>query len=122
MKLSAVHRPPWLRWQRIEFSPWLMTYIFLTGIPLFGPVLLALYRNRDENPGTRYVELTRLIDKQPSALSCAYAALITLFLIWFAYYSGNKKVTETDKFVVFLMLCGAAVGCVVVGIRYFGGI
>jgi hypothetical protein len=121
MKLSEVNRPLWLRWQPVGFSPWLNVYVILTAIPWFGTMLVAVYRTRDQSSGIRHVELDRMIHQPHSGFFWTYAILTTLFLIWFTYFSGNKRVTESDKFAVFLMLCGASLGWIMMLIRYFSG-
>lgn len=52
----------------------------------------------------------RLLTQPPSHDYLAAAIAATILLIWFTYFSGSRHVKDHDRFAVFLMLCGAAVG------------
>jgi hypothetical protein len=53
----------------------------------------------------------------PSFLEIVFWLLLSATLIWFTYFSRSPRVKDSDKFVVFVMFCGAAVGYVVLFVR-----
>jgi hypothetical protein len=56
---------------------------------------------------------------RPNTVEVALFLPLTAGLIWFTYFSRSRVVKDHDKFAVFLMLCGAAVGWVLMLVRFF---
>ncbi len=109
-----MQRPPWLHWQKLRLSLWLTVALLLVGLPslivLFVmPLVQALPRLQEGSPD----EALRLAHEMVSAASPAwlnvYALLTQAGLVWFTYFSGSRRVKDGDKFVVFLVMCIAAV-------------
>jgi hypothetical protein len=63
-----------------------------------------------------------LYSQKRAPLMIAYGLLSELLLIWFTYFSGNYRVRDHDKFSVFLMLCGSAVGLALLALNALTGI
>lgn len=62
--------------------------------------------------------LQRRAASEPSITDFAITALTAIALGWFTYFSKSKQVTDADKFAVFLMFCGAAIGLVTFIVRH----
>jgi len=112
--------PSWLRRQSIRFSPWLLLYFLLVGVlPFFSAVLLE-WRRRGGTLAQAYFAWVANY-QLPSAAVISYWFAGVGLLVWFTYFSKNARVKDHDKFVVFLMLCGAVGGWIVMGIRLLIG-
>jgi hypothetical protein len=111
---------PWLTWQRIQFSPWLVTYLFFMGLcPLF---VATIYEWRVRGRGFHEAYFTFFANYQhPSVAVILYWVSTTAFLIWFTYFSKNSRVKNHDRFTVFLMLCGSVAGGIVLAARLLIG-
>ena len=107
-----------MEWPRKGMSPWLVAVIFVSFFLYCGLIVweqhlpggtvhdaLLSWQHREAKDG-------------PTALELTGAAVLTLALIWFTFFSGNKRVTQDDKKVVALMLVGAAIGWVSMIVRY----
>lgn len=55
----------------------------------------------------------------PRAIEIELTFALQAGLIWFTYFSKSNLVKDHDKFAVFLMFCGAAVGEVILVVRWF---
>ena len=55
----------------------------------------------------------------PRAIEIELILVLQAALIWFTYFSKSSLVRDHDKFAVFLMFCGAAVGGVILLARWF---
>lgn len=114
-----MRRPSWLRWQAVTLSPWLLVTILLGWI-LYLALTVGPYWSQSGGAFLRaYVASTQHHSMYgPSVLEIVLSLLLAAGLIWFTYFSKSPRVRDSDKFVVFLMLCGAAVGCVVLIVRF----
>jgi hypothetical protein len=55
----------------------------------------------------------------PSRAELASAVILQACLIWFTFFSGNKRVTKGDKIAVSWMLGGAAIAWLLMIVRHF---
>jgi hypothetical protein len=109
--MQRMQRPAWLRWQPVRLSLWLTLFLLAMGLP---SIVLPLVREGPRLVSGSPDEPLRLVhrvlsDPTPPWL-IAYALGTQGLLAWFTYFSGNAKVTDSDRFVVFLVLCLAAIG------------
>jgi hypothetical protein len=109
--MPRMQRPVWLRWQKIRLSLWLTVFLLAMGLP---SIMLPLVREGPRLVSGSPDEPLRLVhrvlsDPTPPWL-IAYALVTQSILIWFTYFSRNAKVKDSDRFVVFLVLCLVAIG------------
>ena len=111
--------PTWLRWQPIRFSAWLMAYLACLLIFVeFVPALVIWHASTE----TFVQSLARrqiLGVWNPFETRWRLVGFVfNVWLVWFTYFSGNKRVSDSDKFVVFLMICGSVVGAILTLVRH----
>jgi hypothetical protein len=113
-----MRRPSWLRWQAVTFSPWLLVTILLGWI-LYLALTVGPYWSQSGRAFWRaYVASAEHHSMYGlSVLEIVLWLLLTATLIWFTYFAKNPRVKDSDKFAVFLMLNGAAVGWIVLIVR-----
>jgi hypothetical protein len=100
-------------------SPWLIAVIFISFFLYLG---LIVWEQHQPGGTVRDALLSwqlREASSGPTPLELTSAVVLTLGLIWFTFFSGNKRVTTDDKKIVALMLVGAAIGLVTIIGRYF---
>jgi hypothetical protein len=101
-----------------RMSLWLQCYIAVGGLMMvfLSPVLKwrALGGSFRDAFWTVYRDQAL---RGPSVTDFLFAAASIPVLIWFTFYSGNKRVTKGDRIFVSLMLCGAVLGAFVLMIR-----
>jgi len=106
-----MRQPSWLCWQPIKFSPWLVACVFGVGIlQMLVPVVLEWHRGGGAFGDAYWTWGQRLRSGPLSAASLLYSSGMTGALVWFAFFSNSRVVKDSDKFAVFLMLCGSAAG------------
>lgn len=119
MKLSMSERSSWLHWQPIRFSPWLMTTVIVVWI-FYMVLFVAPYWQASGGDFNRaFVAAMQARQAGPRAIEIELTFAFQAGLIWFTYFSKSNSVKDHDKFAVFLMLCGAAVGGVILLVRWF---
>jgi len=101
-------------------SPWLIGTLIVTAL-LYFVLLIAPDRHANGADFTRaYSTSVRAkYGHGPSILDATISLPLVAFLVWFSYFSKSELVKDHDRFVVFLMLCGAALGLVLTAIRHF---
>jgi cell division protein FtsW (lipid II flippase) len=119
MNGKALTRPRWLRLQPLNISPWLTTYIFAA----FALYLLTLFAPAWKGTPSLSQLIERVGEEQTSGKlywqQAVFAAPVWIVFLWFTYYCGSKRVRDSDKFLVFLMFCVAALGLVMISLRHF---
>jgi uncharacterized membrane protein len=100
-------------------SPWLRLYILVGILAVILLPLILKWRTLD---GTfAYALWTFSRDRQlhgPSITEIAFSVVSIPLLVWFTFYSKNKRVAEGDKTTVALMLSGEALGLLIWAIRW----
>jgi predicted small integral membrane protein len=100
-------------------SPWLVAVIFVSFFLYCG---LIVWEEHLPGGNVRDALLSwqhRQAKDGPTALELTSAVVLTLALVWFTFFSDNKRVTKDDKKIVALMLVGAAIGWLSIIGRYF---
>jgi hypothetical protein len=104
---------------RRGMSPWLIAVLLACSFLCFG---LIVWEQHVPGGTVRDALLSwqhREAKDGPTALELTSAVVLTVALIWFTFFSGNKRVTKDDKKIVALMLVGAAIGWPRIIVRYF---
>ena len=113
-------RPPWLRWQAIRFSPWLVAYlVFWSLVAWVLPVLLEWHKVGGSFGQAYWTYSQRMSETGPTPYLYFSGLAGTVFLTWFTYFSQSLRVKDHDRFAVFLMLCGGVLGGVLILLRVF---
>lgn len=114
----VMKRPLWLRWQPLRCSPWLGVYLAAAlFLPLLAPAFLEWRRDGTEF-WQAYETWAHRYDTGALWLFYILYALATAgFLVWFTYFSRSPRVKDADRLFVFLMLCGASVGWIIMIVR-----
>jgi hypothetical protein len=97
------NRYSWLNWQPIRTSRWLNTYLAVSvPIVLVPAFLLELHHN-----GGHLFQAYQTLARQEGAYRLAMTLLFAdwAFLVWFTFFTKSKKVTDGDKFAVFIGIC-----------------
>jgi len=113
-------RPEWLHRQPIRFSPWVWIFCVASAMPLVAYLALSAglpWSSLSLDHVTR-----ELYSQKRAPTMIAYGLLSELLLIWFTYFSGNHRVRDHDKFSVFLLLSGSAVGLALLVLNAVTGI
>jgi hypothetical protein len=101
-----------------KMSLWLRCYILIGGIAMLflSPMLKwrALGGSFREAFWTVYREEAL---HGPPVADIFFAVISIPLLIWFTFYSGNKRVTRGDRIFVSLMLCGGVLGMFILMVR-----
>jgi hypothetical protein len=108
-----------MEWPRRGMSPWLAVTIVAGCFVFF---LLIVWENHAPGGTVRdalWSWQRREYEFGPSTIELATAVGFQVALIWFTFFSGNRRVTEDDKKLVTLMLFGAAIAWVRVITLYF---
>ncbi len=101
----------WLRIQPLVISRWLYGVIFAGGaLLILPPVFWEQHIHGGTFADAFWAANRQMVHSGPSAYNFVFAILFNLGLLWFTYFSKNKYVKDSDKFIVFLMLCGSGVG------------
>jgi hypothetical protein len=109
------NRYSWLNWQPIRMSRWLTAYLFLSVPFIFVPAFVIEMRQN----GGHFVQAYRTISNQKGAYRVAVLLVFVdlAFLVWFTFFMKSKKVTDSDKFAVFIGICAFACILVVMVLR-----
>lgn len=65
-----------------------------------------------------YASAQARFGRGPTAVDLGVSIPLITFLIWFTYFSKNRLVKDSDRFTVFLMLCGGALGLILIVARH----
>lgn len=104
-------RPSWLRWQKGPASLWLDIYIAAAAIPAMLVPILVEQRRLGSDFKTAFLRwLDVIATNGPTTYDYLITAVFVISLGWFTYLSDSPRVKERDKFYVFLMFCGGAIG------------
>jgi len=87
-------------------SRWLTFYLFLSVPFVFVPTFLVEMRHN----GRRFMQAYRTIADQRGAYRVAILLALVDFavLVWYTFFTDSKRVTDSDKFVVFIGTCALA--------------
>ena len=113
-----MQRPAWLRWQKIQLSPWLVAAMLVTGLVPVGYLVGRDWLRLSSGSPEELERFIREITYAPSPALIVYALVAQGLLLWFTYFSGSTRVRQSDKFAVFLMLTGSAIGWVLTILRW----
>jgi hypothetical protein len=100
-------------------SQWLNITIIVCSVFMFGLIFWE-----GHVPGGTFYDAIRSWHQRetgsgPSGVELASAIILQAGLIWFAFFSGSKRVTKGDKIAVSWMLGGAAVAWLLMVVRHF---
>jgi hypothetical protein len=101
-------------------SPWLVATIAVGCVYIFGLVLWEHHV-----PGGSLYDAFMSFGKngrstlEPAKAEVASAIVLNLGLIWFTFFSGNKRVTRDDKYIVTLMVSAAALSSLLIVFHHF---
>jgi hypothetical protein len=100
-------------------SQWLNITIIVCSVLMFGLIFLEGH----VPGGTVHDALWSWHQQEtasgPSRAELASAVILQAALIWFTFFSGNKRVTKGDKIAVSWMLGGASIAWLVMIVRHF---
>jgi len=109
------NRYSWLNWQPIRTSGWLNVYLMASApIVLIPAFMLEMHHN-----GGHFLQAYRTIARQEGSYWLAVILVFVdwAFLVWFTFFAKSKKVTDGDKFVVFIGSCAFVCVLVVMVLR-----
>ena len=94
----------WLSWQQpIRWSRWLQVYLFASVPFVFVPSLfIEMHRN-----GGHFLQAFQPLANQQGAYRIAEMLVFVdwAFLVWFTFFTKSKKVTDSDRLIVFIGSC-----------------
>jgi hypothetical protein len=96
-------------------SRWLNVYL-MASVPI---VLIPVFLLEMHHNGGRFVRAYRTLARQEGSYWLAVILVFVdwAFLVWFTFFMKSKKVTDGDKFVVFIGICAIACVLVVMALR-----
>ena len=109
------NRYSWLNWQPIRTSRWLNVYLMASvPIVLIPPFMLEMFHN-----GGHFAQAYQKLARQEGSYRLAVILVFVewAFLVWFTFFTKSKKVTDGDKFFVFIGSCAFACVLLVMALR-----
>jgi hypothetical protein len=98
-----------LRWQGFCISAWLTVALLAMGLPpVVAPVAREWAALTSGVPEELIGAAERILRQPTPAWLTVYALATQAVSVWFTYFSRSSKVKDHDKFVVFLVICVAA--------------
>ncbi len=100
-------------------SQWLSVTIIVCSVMMFGLIFWEGHVQGGTLRDALWSWSQREHASGPSRTELASAVILQVGLIWFTFFSGNKRVTKGDKIAVSWMLGGAAIAWTMMIVRHF---
>src|SRR5882724_9401041 len=94
--MLRMQRPAWLRWQKIQLSPWLVAAMLVTGLVPVGYLVGRDWLRLISGSPEELERFIREITYAPSPALIVYALVAQGLLLWFTYFSGSARVRQSE--------------------------